>query len=51
LKQKGNKMELIATGVLLAIGFYLAPLIIAGVVAIAGLIGLGICRLFSGCKD
>lgn len=43
-------MELIVTGILLAIGFYLAPVIIGGIVMIAGVIGLGICRLFGGCK-
>ena len=43
-------MELIITGVLLAIGFYLAPLIVGGTVLIVGAIGTGICKLLGGCK-
>jgi hypothetical protein len=43
-------MEIIVTGILLAIGFYIAPLVLGLIVAGAGAIGYGICRLFGGCK-
>ena len=37
-------------GILLAIGFYAAPLIISAVVGIVAIVGVGICKLFGGCR-
>ena len=39
-------MEYVFIGLALAIGFYLAPIVMVSIVAI----GVGICRLFGGCK-
>ena len=43
-------MEWIFIGIAVAIGFYLAPFVLATALATLGLIGLGLCRLFGGCR-
>lgn len=43
-------MEWLGIGIMLAIGFYLAPVVITLVVGIVGAVGIGICKLFGGCK-
>lgn len=41
-------MELIFTGILLAIGFYLAPVVVGGALVIVAGIFAGISNLFGG---
>lgn len=43
-------MEWIGIGIMVAIGFYIAPFVITSCIAIVGVIGIGICKLFGGCK-
>lgn len=43
-------MELIVTGILIAIGFYIAPIVITVAIGVITAIGVGICKLFGGCK-
>jgi hypothetical protein len=45
-----NNMEWIFIGFMVAIGIYLAPLVIGAVVMTVGAIGYGVCRLLGGCK-
>lgn len=43
-------MEWIGIGLMVAIGFYLAPVVIMAVVGVVGGLLIGICKLFGGCK-
>jgi len=43
-------MEYIVIGIAIAIGFYIAPLVITILGATVLGIGVGICKLFGGCK-
>ena len=44
-------MEYIFIGIMLAIGFYLAPIILSAIVTFLAFIIIGICVLFGGWKD
>ena len=43
-------MEIIGHGILLAIGFYVAPLVAGAVIMTVSVVGVLICQLFGGCK-
>lgn len=43
-------MEIIGYGILLAIGWGLAPIIISSIFIILSILGYSICVLFDGCK-
>ena len=45
---KGDSMEIIGMGILLAIGFYVAPFIISVVFGAVALVVAGIASLFGG---
>ena len=47
-KKKGIKMEIIGTGILLAIGFYVAPMIITVIVGAIIAIASFVLSLFGG---
>jgi hypothetical protein len=43
-------MEIIGYGILLAIGFYIAPIVLMFLLSALSIIGVGICKLFGGCR-
>ena len=43
-------MEIIGTGILLTIGYFIAPLVVAAAFAIVVALSVGICNMFGGCK-
>ena len=47
---KWNEVEWIGIGIMVAIGFYIAPAVVMGISVVFVVIGAGICRLFGGCK-
>ncbi len=44
-------MEWIGIGILLAIGYWLAPFVVAALVGLFAFLGVFVCKLFGGCKD
>ena len=48
---QGDEMGWIGIGIFLAIGYYVAPLIIGVIFAVIAGVFYGICRLFGGCRN
>ncbi len=44
-------MEWIGVGIAIAIGFYLAPVVVMFVLGALAIVGVGVCRFFGGCRD